>query len=230
MKQRPSAKSSAKRTFWSELKGYAQALLVALLITTFLGTTIGVAGPSMEPTLDGGVERVRGFSDYLQAALSGDRLFIPKYETWLRRVGLLPGYERGDIVIFREYPDSPCRSTRLPALLVKRIIGLPGDAIVIEDGAVSVNGERLEQSFLTEAGGRLGSSDLSELVIPEGHYFVMGDNRDHSCDSRIYGPIPFMRVTGRTSAVIWPPMRNGEWNWRALRPPEPFAELNELGE
>lgn len=208
-----------------ELRGYLQALLVALFITTFVGTTIGVAGPSMEPTLDGGVASVRGAGDYLKAALWGDRLFVPKYETWLRRAGLLPGYARGDIVIFREYPDSPCRSTALPALLVKRVIGLPGDTVRLENGQVYVNGAQLEQDFLTVAGGTLGSANMAEVVVPEGQYFVLGDNRTHSCDSRIYGPIPFMRITGRASAIIWPPRRDGHWNWRSLRPPPAFAAL-----
>jgi signal peptidase I len=226
---RPDAANSPRRpkkprTFWSEVKGYAQALAIALFITTFLGTTIGVAGPSMQPTLDGGVASVRGFGDILQAALLGDRLFIPKYETWLRRAGLMEGYRRGDIVIFREKPDSPCRSTARPALLVKRVIGVPGDTVRMEGGAVFVNDVPLDQGFLTENGGRLGSSSL-EVTVPEGEYFFLGDNRTQSCDSRIYGTVPFMSVTGRASAVIWPPLRGGEPNWRGLAPPAAFAAL-----
>ena len=226
-KRPPTRRPPPKRGFWGEVKSYAQALAIALLITTFVGTTIGVAGPSMQPTLDGGVASVRAPADYLRAALLGDRLFIPKYETWLRRLGLMPPYERGDIVIFRENPDSPCRSTAVPALLVKRVIGLPGDRVAIEDGAVSVNGEALEQDFIVAKGGALGSSDMPERTVPEGEYFMMGDNRNQSCDSRIYGTIPFMRVTGRASAVIWPPQREGEWNWRALRAPEAFTRLGD---
>ena len=51
----------------------------------------------------------------------------------------------------------------------------------------------------------------------------MGDNRVHSADSRLYGPVPFMSIAGRASAVIWPPVREGHTNWRLLRPPEAFA-------
>jgi signal peptidase I len=89
--------------FLRELREYLGALAVAFLVVTFGFTTVGVAGSSVEPTLDGGSGQLP------ESLLVGDRLFIPKYETWLRRPGVMCGYQRGDIVIAREPADSPVR-------------------------------------------------------------------------------------------------------------------------
>lgn len=96
-----------QQRIWREVKGYAEAIIIALIVTTFLFTTVGVAGSSMYPSLEGGSGR-----SLLESFLQGDRLFVPKYETWLRRVGVLGDYRRGDVVIFRENADSPCRQGR----------------------------------------------------------------------------------------------------------------------
>lgn len=205
---------------WREIKGYAEAIIIALIVTTFLFTTVGVAGSSMSPNLDGGNGQI------INSLLFGDRLFVPKYETWLRRAGVLGDYKRGDVVIFREKADSPCRQGRR-AFLVKRMIGLPGDHVVVDgDGNVTVNDTVLDQSFITENGGQVGpNSRQVDVVVPEGEYFVMGDNRNNSCDSRIYGTVPFMHFAGRATSVIWPPVRDGQLNWRGLKSPESFSTI-----
>jgi signal peptidase I len=213
---------SMQQRIWREVKGYAEAIIIALIVTTFLFTTVGVAGSSMYPSLEGGSGR-----SLLESFLQGDRLFVPKYETWLRRMGVLGDYRRGDVVIFRENADSPCRQGRR-AFLVKRMIGLPGDHVVVDaDGNVTINGALLDQSFITDLPeGRVGPNNrVTDLVVPEGQYFVLGDNRNNSCDSRIYGTVPFMSIAGKATAVIWPPMRNGAMNWRGLRPPETFSTI-----
>ncbi len=213
---------SMQQRVWREIRGYAEAIIIALIVTTFLFTTVGVAGSSMYPSLEGGSGR-----SLLESFLKGDRLFVPKYETWLRRVGVMGGYQRGDIVIFRENPDSPCRQGRR-AFLVKRMIGLPGDHVIVDaDGNVLVNDTALDQSFITALpDGRVGpNTRVTDVVVPEGQYFVLGDNRVNSCDSRIYGTVPFMSIAGRATAVIWPPMRTGAMNWRGLGPPETFSAI-----
>lgn len=205
---------------WREVRGYAEAIILALFITTFLFTTVGVAGSSMSPNLDGGSGRI------IDALLRSDRLFVPKYETWLRRARILGPYQRGDIIILREPADSPYVGSRRD-FLVKRVIGVPGDTVTVDiDGVVTVNGSQLEQGFITENGGAIGPNrNPVDLLVPEGEYFVMGDNRTNSVDSRIYGTIPFMSIAGKATAIIWPPLRNGNLNWRGLKVPEAFSVI-----
>jgi signal peptidase I len=137
---------------WREVRGYAEAIVIALIVTTFLFTTVGVAGSSMYPSLEGGSGR-----SLLESFVRGDRLFVPKYETWLRRARILGDYKRGEVIIFRENADSPCRQGRR-AFLVKRLIGLPGDSVVVDaDGNVTVNDVLLDQGFITDLpDGRVG--------------------------------------------------------------------------
>jgi signal peptidase I len=211
-----------QQRFWREVKGYAEAIAIALIVTTFLFTTVGVAGPSMDPTLEGGP------GSRLEAFLFGDRLFVPKYETWLKRLGI-GSYQRGDIIIFREPQGKPCHPNDPGGrvLVIKRLIGLPGDHVqVFADGSVFINDIALVQTFITEKEGRIIPTPMADMTVPENQFFVMGDNRPESCDSRIYGTIPFMSVTGRATAVIWPPLRNGEFNWYVLQLPVEFQEIS----
>jgi signal peptidase I len=268
---------TASQRFWREVRGYAEALVIAFLVVTFVFNTVGVVGSSMRPTLDGGNGQL------LQSLFTGDRVFIPKYDTWLRRAGALPMYERGEIVVVREPENAPHAQLRdRRPFFIKRLIAVPGDRLRIEDGQVYVNGHAIDQGFITDSGeirvepvdfpnivvrngqvtdfiglmpqgqgsvtdphvrhfyGRTidalaplpadfpeGVPQVHEIIIPEGHVFVMGDNRSPggSEDSRYFGPIPFMTVAGRATSVIWPPRRNGEWNWRRLTPPETFQAI-----
>ncbi len=213
-----SAKPTAARRILREIRSYAEAIIIALLVTTFLITTVGVAGSSMAPNLYGGSGAL------VEALLHSDRLFVPKYETWLRRAGLLADYRRGDIIIYREPADSPYVGNRRN-FIVKRVIAVAGDRVRLEQGQVFINGEALDQSFISEAGGSLGFSSMPEITVPAGQYFVLGDNRSNSVDSRIYGPIDFWSVAGKASSIIWPPMRQGQLNWQALRPPAAFQNI-----
>ncbi len=222
-KQKPEIPLTPKERFWREVKGYGEAIIIALIVTTFLFTTVGVAGPSMYPTLEGGSGR-----NLFQSFLMGDRLFVPKYETWLKRLGI-GHYQRGDIIIFRELESKPCRpgAPGKREFLVKRLIGLPGDHIrVTENGDVWINGAELDQTFITSLEhGQLTPTRTAEMTVPEEQYFVMGDNRPESCDSRLYGTIPISSVAGKAGAVIWPPLRNGHLNWHTLQPPAAFQEI-----
>ena len=204
------------KRFRREVREYLGAFVVAFLIVTFGFTTVGVAGPSMEPTLYGGSGKLP------ESLLVGDRVFVPKYETWLRRLGVLGGYERGDIVIVRELADSPVRQGRRN-FVIKRVIGVPGDTVAGREGQVWVNGVKLNQRFMGKT--PLGRVSFSALTLGKRDYFIMGDNRIHSADSQLCGPVPFMSIAGRATAVIWPPRRDGQLNWKLLRPPEAFTTL-----
>jgi signal peptidase I len=91
---------------------------------------------------------------------------------------------------------------------VKRIIGLPGETVVINgDGLVSIDGRRLDESDYLDAGRRGGT--FGAWRMGEGQYFLMGDNRRASCDSRTWGPLPEDRIVGEVFGVYWPPQRIG---------------------
>ena len=101
---------------------------------------------------------------------------------------------RGDIVIF-DYP----KDTR--QVYVKRVVGLPGEIVAIRDGRVSINGNLLAETYKTFA----AHGDMTAHAVPSGQYFVMGDNRDVSDDSRYWGDLPRRDIIGRAVACYWPP-------------------------
>lgn len=273
------------------MRGYVEAFAIAYFVITFLFTTVGVVGSSMDPNLNGGA---RG-AGFLQALLTGDRVFIPKYETWWNRL-TAGDYERGTIVVLREPANAPTAvETGRRDFWIKRIVAVPGDHLRIDAGQVFVNGVAIDQSFITDEaeftvapvsfpqvvtengepsalvigfqrspkGNFLpilpvgimqpqpvsisdervqffyntvvdnlaipsdivdGVPTLVDMIIPDDYYYVMGDNRSAtgSEDSRYFGPIPKIAIAGRASHVIWPPMRDGALNWRALPAPQSF--------
>lgn len=114
-------------------------------------------------------------------------------------------FKRGDVVVF-EAPTSNGDE------FIKRIIGLPGDTVKISRGTVLVNGEELSETYLEGneiTTGRFFLKDEDEVVVPEGKYFVLGDNRSHSSDSRDWGFVDKGKITGRAWFVYWPPQKAG---------------------
>jgi len=103
---------------------------------------------------------------------------------------------RGDIVIF-DYPKD------IRQVYVKRVIGLPGETVAIQGGQVSINGRPLPEPYKAFA----AHGDMTAQAIPPGQYFVMGDNRDVSDDSRYWGDLPRHDIIGRAVACYWPPAR-----------------------
>ncbi|MEM6430422.1 MAG: signal peptidase I [Deinococcota bacterium] len=145
--QKPTQKLTWQQRLWREVRGYAEALVIAFLIVTFIFTTVGVVGSSMRPNLNGGSGQLP------EALFSGDRVFIPKYDTWLRRAGLLPEYQRGEIVVVREPANAPSAQVRdRRPFFIKRLIAVEGDRLRIERGQVFVNDVAIDQSFITETG------------------------------------------------------------------------------
>jgi signal peptidase I len=110
------------------------------------------------------------------------------------------GVERGDVVVFY-YPRDPSVS------YIKRVIGLPGDKVEIRGGAVYVNEKAIEEPYLlSEYRDRY---DMPETVVERGHYFVMGDHRSSSMDSRSFGSVPEKYIYGKATFCVWPIAKTG---------------------
>ena len=116
-----------------------------------------------------------------------ERIFVEKVSFWFVEP------KRGDIII--------CHYPTLESSVVKRVIALPGERIMIMDNYVYINGEPLDESAYWHG---YMDSNMQEQTVPEGCVFVMGDNRNHSGDSRSVGSIPYNRIDGRAHAVVWP--------------------------
>ncbi len=114
--------------------------------------------------------------------------------------------KRGDVVVFKAPPDDHEE-------YIKRIIGLPGDTVMVQGGKVYVNGQLLNESaylastVVTQSGNY--AVEGKTITVPEGEYMVMGDNRPHSFDGRNFGPIKKEKFTGRAWVTYWPPQKAG---------------------
>lgn len=108
--------------------------------------------------------------------------------------------KRGDVIVFKAPPD-------FQEEFIKRIIGIPGDEVMVQGGKTYVNGKQVNETYLQSdvytSAGSFATEGL-KLKVPEGSYFVMGDNRPHSFDGRNFGFIKRDKITGRAWLVYWP--------------------------
>jgi len=146
------------------------AILIALLINLFLAQATRVYGQSMEPNLH-----------------TDQRLVVEKLSYNFHEP------QRGDIVIL----NVPRAGS---GLLIKRVIGLPGEKLEIKGGKVYINEQAIEEPYLSNQTQR----DMKAIVVPPKHVFVLGDNRGFSNDSRAFGPVPLDNVIGRAWFSYWP--------------------------
>lgn len=186
----PPAKNSRKELF-STLAVIIMAPIVALLLTAFVFQSYEVDGPSMETTLS-----------------DNDRLIVNKTgKTWSSIIGSDFTPERYEIIIFTQR-SSTANGTE-EKQLIKRVIGLPGDRIAISGGQVTVyNDENPDGLRVDQNGPQTGITGLTEgnleQTINEGEVFVLGDNRNNSLDSRVFGPIKSKDIVGTLSVRIFP--------------------------
>jgi len=173
---RPSRGRGIVRLVRELLETILPALLIALLINVFVGQATRVEGQSMEPNLH-----------------SEQRLVVEKLSYRLH------GPQRFDIVVLK----LPSQGEEL---LIKRVIGLPGETVEIRDGQVYVDGNLLAEPF-TDQSTHPGRN--SKFTVPPLHIYVMGDNRDRSNDSRSFGSVPIDDVIGRAWLSYWPPEQIG---------------------
>jgi signal peptidase I len=128
---------------------------------------------------------------------SQDRILVLK---WI-------GFGRGDIVVFHTPPEAEVRCGA-GGTFVKRLIGLPGEVVSERDGYVYINSHQLDEPYL-KPGRRDHEPPRTWPRIPAGHYFLLGDNRAQSCDSRVWGTVPRQNIVGKVAVLYWPPSRFG---------------------
>jgi signal peptidase I len=156
------------------------AALISFFLINYVVSAFKIEGDSMKPLLR-----------------DQERVLISKLAA---RPGKL---HRFDIVVLYK-PDEPEKS------LIKRIVGLPGEIIEIRGGEVLINDKPLKQPFAGDPELAKAPSDMKALLIPRGTYFVMGDNRLISFDSRLFGPVPEKYVFGKAFFRYWPPAVMGQ--------------------
>ncbi len=185
-----------ERSFWRELPVLVLiALVLAVIIKTFLVQAFFIPSESMVDTLE-----------------INDRVLVNKLSYRFGDVA------RGQVVVFE--PES-AQAESLPAVvlrnigesigistpdsdLIKRVIGLPGETLEIRNNKVFIDGTAIDEPYLADD---VSMRRFGPEVIPPDHYFVMGDNRGSSLDSRSTGPIDGDRIVGRAFVIIWPPSR-----------------------
>ncbi|MBV9266760.1 MAG: signal peptidase I [Acidobacteriaceae bacterium] len=155
------------------------SVLIAVLVILFLYRPVKVEGTSMMPSL------------YDQ-----ERLFINQFSY---KFGL-GDIKRGDTVVFY-FPEDLSES------YIKRVIGLPGDTVAVDDGYVIVNGKKLQENYVPPE--YRDDRSYSARVVPPGQYFVLGDHRSSSNDSRAWGFVPRNYIYGKAVFVFWPLNRIG---------------------
>ena len=180
----------------------ALAIGLALLIQAFVIKPYQIPSESMEPTLD-----------------SGQRVLVNRFIYHLHDPHI------GDVVVFHppqgadgqvcgvDHPDNePCPQPtpqESDTNFIKRIVAGPGDRLSIQNGHPVVNGEMAQEDFIRPCAGGNGCDLPKAITIPPDHYFMMGDNRGASDDSRFWGPVPRSWIIGEAFFTYWPPDRIG---------------------
>lgn len=173
------ARRSGLRTVLYWLRDLLLAILIAAVVIIFVYQPVKVEGTSMMPTLT-----------------DQERIFVNKF---VYRFGL-GEIQRSDLVVF-SYPNDPDKS------YIKRVIGLPGDVVEIVRGTVRVNGRALREDYVPSE--YRDYSSMPPRKVPPHHYFVLGDRRISSNDSRNWGTVPRHSIYGKAVFVYWPLDRLG---------------------
>ena len=166
---------------WAITVAFAGAFVIAL--RAFVADVFVIGSPAMDPTLS-----------------AGDRIVVDKLSYQWRSP------ERGEILVFN--PPKILQDMRPQAdqPFILRIVGVPGDRLKIQGGQLYVNGQPLPESYLQEP----TTYEMAQVTVPENTYFVLGDNRNDSFDSSIWGIVPASKIIGRATSVVYPLGKFGE--------------------
>jgi signal peptidase I len=174
----PTAPAPPKRSLLGALLHWARDLVfsvvLAVIVILFLYQPVKVEGTSMMPTLD-----------------DQERIFINKF-VYRLHFGKI---DRGDTVVFW-FPGDPTKS------YIKRVIAVPGDRVEVNQGAVIVNGQALVENYVPEE--YRDQSSMTVRTVPQDEYFVLGDHRSSSNDSRAWGMVPRRYIYGKAVFIYWP--------------------------
>jgi signal peptidase I len=191
-RRRRKARKSATRSLVEWVLVLGGALLLAVLVRTYAFQTFWIPSTSMATTLN-----------------ENDRVLVNKLSY---RFG---DPERGDVIVFERPPGEVGEIKDL----IKRVIGLPGERVTIMDGSVYIDGRLLREPYTNDlptdatincgSGQTAGIDTPSGMLVPDGHVFVLGDNRTGSHDGRCFGPIDQDLIVGRAFMIIWPPSKIG---------------------
>jgi len=203
-----------KGTLREYLEAIVIAVLLALFIRAFVVQAFKIPSGSMKNTL-----------------LIGDHILVNKFlyginiPIWDKQIVHFGEPKRGDIIVFR-YPQDPSKD------FIKRVVGIPGDRVRIEKKKVYVNGKQIDEPYVQHvhpeifAGTVSPRDNMGEVHVPPHSYFVMGDNRDESHDSRFWGFVDFAAIKGKAFVIYW------SWNSSghlSLDPQESFIRWNRIG-
>ncbi len=177
--QEPAAKKASLFNALSWIRDLAFSVLIAVILIVFIYQPVKVEGTSMMPALT-----------------DQERIFINKFNYHFG----IGNIERGDMVVFW-YPGDTTKS------YIKRVIWLPGDTVEIDRGQVIVNGSPLEESYVPEE--YRDRTSYSSRTVPAGNYFVLGDHRSSSNDSRNWGYVERKFIYGKAVFVYWPLAKMG---------------------
>ena len=188
-----------ERSSWREYgEALVMAIVLALVIRTFVVQAFKIPSGSMLPTLE-----------------VGDHLLVNKFIYGVRipylgkRLFEFHEPQRNDVIVFI-YPEDRTKD------FIKRVKGLPGDTLEIRNKVVYINGKRDEDPYAyfspNSGSNRSPRDNFGPIVIPPGQVFVMGDNRDHSHDSRFWGTVPIPEILGKAFLLYW------SWDSEHFRP------------
>jgi signal peptidase I len=198
------AEEKPRSSWLSTIITIAVVVALALLVQTFIVKPYKIPSASMVPTL---IEGQRVLVNRI-----GTRFSDPKRDQVIvfnPPTGAGYRYAQLQCAIKHETDEACIKPVagKLETAFVKRLIGLPGDKISVTQGAVTRNGKELDEPYASSC--ESDGCDIKPFTVPAGHYFMMGDNRGDSDDSRYWGPLPTDYVIGRAFATYWPPKRIG---------------------
>jgi signal peptidase I len=196
--QIPRKEREHRATAWEIVETILLALLIFMMVRGVV-LNFRVDGNSMEPTLSNSEMLIVNRRAYASVDVNQLLSYLPGVD---RESGderyLFSPPRRGDVVVFR-----PPGARSEP--YIKRIIGLPGETVEIREGAVFIDGARLHEPYVSSSTSWRGSGDESAITIPEDEYFMLGDNRSNSSDSRVFGTVPKENIIGKSWIAYWPP-------------------------